>query len=138
MPKFTGEAARHFEPVPEGDYDLVITKIDEQIVREGSKHAGAEMWRISYDIGDGGQKVFSSLVFVQKSFWRISNWWRALGHEVVPDQEIDLPDPAKLIGAQLKAHLIVTEFNGIEQNEIAYFIEPKEGEITKEPRDIPF
>ena len=53
---------------------------------------------------------------------------------MISGKEIELPDPAKLIGAQLKAHLVVNEYNGDPQNDVAYFIEPTE---AKEPLDIP-
>jgi hypothetical protein len=130
MPKFTGEESRKFEPVPEGDYNLTIVKINPETVGERAKNAGAEMWRITYDIEGTNKKVFDNLVFVAKSFWRISNWWRALGQEVLPGKELDTGQPEDHLGSEIKAHLTITEYNGEEQNDIAYFIEPG-------PTDVP-
>jgi hypothetical protein len=139
MPTFVGEESRKFDAVPEGDYVLTITNIDERTAGEKAKHAGAAMWRITYDIGDTGRKVFNSLTFVQESAWRLSNWWRALGRKVIPKEVIDPGNPQDLIGAELQAHLVVTEYNGDPQNDIAYFIEPKPGQVVaKDPPDIPF
>jgi len=138
MPKFTGEASRSFEPVPEGDYDLTITAITRKMASDRAKHPGAEMWHVAYEIGDTGKKVFSNLVFVPETNWRISNWWRALGHEVVPGKELDTGEPEEHFGAQLKAHLSIVDYNGDKQNEIQYYIEPRPGDAVKEPRAIPF
>ena len=104
------------------------------------------MLRVTYDISDTGKKVFDNLVFVDASEWKISNWWRALGFEVVPNQKIDTGESTDLIGRELKAFLSVVEFNGQKQNNIEYFIEPgpdgkaivPQKPADAEPDDIPF
>jgi hypothetical protein len=126
---------------------MMISKINAELTSAKAKNPGVEMWRIQYDIEDTGKKVFDNLVFVKASFWKISNWWRALGHEVIPGQPIDTGEPEQHIGCQLRAHLTVEEYNGDQQNSIAYFIEPKPGDPPKiivprpvdpEPDNIPF
>ena len=137
-PTFTGQGPRSFDPLPEGDYNLVISKINSDIVGSQAKNAGAEMWRVSYDIVSTDRKVFDNLVFVQKSFWRISNWWRALGNEVVPGKEIDLGEPETHLGKTLRAHLSIREYAGAKDNQVEYFIEPKPKSESDEPDSIPF
>jgi hypothetical protein len=146
MPTFEGEAKRKFDPVPEADYELTITDIREDEVGARSKNAGAPMWHVKYEIGETGKKVFDNLVFVKNSFWKISNFWRALGREIIPGKQIDTGDPEDLIGARIKAHLGIREYNGDPQNEITYFIEPGPGgkslivnpNPSTEPDNIPF
>jgi hypothetical protein len=146
MPTFEGEAKRKFDPVPEADYELTISDIREDEVSSRSKNKGATMWHIKYDIGDTGKKVFDNLVFVKNSFWKISNFWRALGREVPPGKQIDTGEPEDLIGARIQAHLGIRVYNGDPQNEIMYFIEPTSGKALvpagptppTEPDNIPF
>ena len=147
MPQFTGEESRKFEALPEGDYELTISRINEESCSERTKNPGAAMWRITYDVGETNRKVFDNIVFVKSSFWRISNWWRALGYEVVPGQSIDTGETTDHIGKSLKAHLTIREFNGDKQNDVAYFIEPAPADgravmvppqKKDEPDDIPF
>jgi hypothetical protein len=149
MPTFTGEAARTFDPVPEGDYVLRIEKINLDVVGQKAKNAGAEMWRIQYAIEGTDKNVFDNLVFVPKSFWRISNWWRAIGNKLVPGQQIDTGEPEDHLGKPVEAHLSIREYNGIKDNQIDYFIEPRPDgtkgaplvvvpSADDEPSDIPF
>jgi hypothetical protein len=155
MPEFTAEAPQQFDPLPEGDYQLVITKIQKDVASERAKNPGAPMWRVIYDVEGTNRKVFDNLVFVPKSFWKISSWWRALGHAIAAGQNVDSGEPEDHIGASLKAHLQTRDWGGVQQNEIAYFIEPNSpapqptrGEAassrspvaaqTGDPADVPF
>ena len=145
-PTFTGQASSQFEPVPEGDYVLTISKIIETLTSKTAKNPEKPMWRISYDIAGTGRKVFDNIVFVKTSEWKISSWWRSLGNEVIPDKQIDTGDSSDLIGRELKANLSIIEFNGQKQNTIEYFIEPgpsgqaivPKKPVDDEPDDIPF
>jgi hypothetical protein len=149
MPKFTGEESRQFGALKEGDYTLKISEIREDVCGEKTKNPGADMWRVTYEVEGTNRKVFDNLVFVKKSYWRISNWWRALGHKVVPGQDIDVGTASDHYGRTLEAHLVVEEYNGDPQNDIAYFIFAKKEDAAsgaivpakkeeKEPDDIPF
>ena len=146
MPTFTGQASNQFDPAPEGEYLLTISKAIETVTSKQAKNPDKPMLRVTYDIGDTGKKVFDNLVFVKASEWKISNWWRALGREVIPDQQIDTGETSDLIGQQVKAYLSIVEFNGTKQNNIEYFIEPgPDGKAIvpakpadAEPDDIPF
>jgi hypothetical protein len=149
MPTVIGQAPRSFEPVPEGDYLLTISKVTEEIISgENAKHKGETMWRLTYDIEGINRKVFDNLIFVPKSFWRVSNWWRALGNEVIPNQPFDTGEPEEHLKKTIRAHISIEQLNSGPDNKIDYYIEPKPGEAAlpaksttpddKEPDNIPF
>lgn len=146
---FTGEESRSFEALAEGDYQLRIEKIHPDVAGQKAKNPGAEMWKITYSVAGSDKKVFDNLTFTQKSFWRISNWWRALGNKLVPGEKIDTGEPEDHLGKPVEAHLSIREYNGAKDNQVDYYIEPKpdgtkSGPLVvppkedDEPQDIPF
>jgi len=111
--------------VPAGDYDVTIVDAAETVSRTSG--AGMIKLTLEVDTADGyagsSVKVFDYLVATPSSAWKIDAFRRALGHEIVKDESVELA-AEELLGRTLRARLKVDEFNGQLNNKVDAWLAP--------------
>jgi hypothetical protein len=114
-----------YQHLPAGDYTVTIVEAVETV----SRTSGADMIKLTLDAEapDGGTvKVFDYLVGSPSSAWKIDAFRRALGHEVVEGEAVELA-AEDLVGRTLRARLKVEEFNGRSNNKVDAWLAPLAG-----------
>lgn len=117
----SNEAPKSYH-LPAGDYPVTIVEASETV----SRSTGADMIKLTLDAEapDGATaKVFDYLVASASSAWKIDAFRRALGHEVVQGEPVELA-AEDLIGRTLRARLKVEEFNGRANNKVEAWLAP--------------
>ena len=118
----SNEAPKSYH-LPAGDYPVTIVEASETV----SRSTGADMIKLTLDAEspDGTQstKVFDDLVASASSAWKIDAFRRALGHEVVQGEPVELA-AEDLVGRTLRARLKVEEFNGRANNKVEAWLAP--------------
>ncbi|BET67421.1 hypothetical protein ASA1KI_23390 [Opitutales bacterium ASA1] len=117
--------------LPAGDYDVTIVEASETV----SRSTGADMIKLTLDAEapDGSTtKVFDYLVATPSSAWKIDAFRRALGHEVVQGEPVELA-AEDLVGRTLRARLKVEEFNGRQNNKVEAWLAPLAGARPTSP-----
>ena len=121
----SNEAPKSYH-LPAGDYPVTIVEASETV----SRSTGADMIKLTLDAEspDGTQstKVFDYLVASASSAWKIDAFRRALGHEVVQGEPVELA-AEDLVGRTLRARLKVEEFNGRANNKVEAWLAPLAG-----------
>ena len=120
----SNEAPKSYH-LPAGDYPVTIVEASETV----SRSTGADMIKLTLDAEapDGATaKVFDYLVASASSAWKIDAFRRALGHEVVQGEPVEL-SAEDLIGRTLRARLKVEEFNGRANNKVEAWLAPLAG-----------
>jgi hypothetical protein len=118
MPSYTSstpqERPDHVEP---GDYQVEVIDAIETVSK-----GGHEMIELKLRTS-AGSLLFDFLVFIPTAFWKIDAFRRALGHEVVQGEPVELA-AEDLIGRTLRARLKVEEFNGRANNKVEAWLAP--------------
>lgn len=117
----SNEAPKSYH-LPAGDYPVTIVEASETV----SRSTGADMIKLTLDAEapDGAtSKVFDYLVASPSSAWKIDAFRRALGHEVVQGEPVELA-AEDLVGRTLRARLKVEEFNGRANNKVEAWLAP--------------
>ncbi len=111
--------------LPAGDYAVTIVEASETV----SRSTGADMIKLTLEAeaSDGSTtKLFDYLVASPSSAWKIDAFRRALGHEVIQGEPVEL-HAHDLVGHTLRARLKVEEFNGRQNNKIEAWLAPLAG-----------
>lgn len=120
----SNEAPKSYH-LPAGDYPVTIVEASETV----SRSSGADMIKLTLeangpdDTTDATIKIFDYLVASPSSAWKIDAFRRALGHEVVQGEAVELA-AEDLIGRTLRARLKVEEFNGRLNNKVEAWLAP--------------
>ena len=122
MPRVDATDKRSFDVLPEGEYNFVIVKASDEI---GSKEPHNPYVHMQLQEPGSKKNVFENLVFTAKSAFKITNFWRALGHDVKRGEPIEFT-AADLQGLSVRAYVSIRLYNGDKQNDVEYFIEPDE------------
>jgi hypothetical protein len=123
-----------FEPVPAGDYRLLI-----EAAKETTSKAGDPMIKTTMGIIGHNKKVFPNLVFSEKCAGILTNLYRALGNQIEEGEAVDF-EASDIVGKEVDAKLKVVTYEGNLKNEVAFYYEPKEEttEADKFMGDKPF
>ena len=122
------------EPLPEGEYLMKATEIDDQTP---SKSSGADMLTVTFSFVDPAHASRRSLndYFVvgnQIAYSKLKKWMRAVG--IAPNPEITKDMIGSAMGRQFKAKLVQEEYNGYINNKlIGYFPSDHESTPPTEP-----
>jgi hypothetical protein len=97
----TNEASsQSFDPVPEGWYDVIVTKV---WVNESEK--GDTYWGLEFEIVNGDfaeRKIFDNLFFTEKTKSRLKLILKRLGYDV--ERPFDL-NPDSMIGRECRVEV---------------------------------
>lgn len=140
MPKFdfteTPDRAE-FEPVPEGEYLCVVSRVDEK-----ETQAGDTMWGIGLEILEGehkGRLIFDNLVFVASCKPRLKVVFHRFGFPV--DEPFDA-SPSDLEGKRIYVTTEIEEYNGKDRNKVTFAgyrpVDAPELEGVGPDDDVPF
>lgn len=108
-----------FQHLPAGDYPVTIVEATETV----SRSTGADMIKLTLEAdgpdetNPGTVKIFDYLVATPSSAWKIDAFRRALGHQIVKGEAVEL-SAADLVGRMLRARLKVEDFNGQQNNKV--------------------
>jgi hypothetical protein len=122
------------EPLPEGEYLMKATEIDDQTP---SKSSGADMLTVTFSFVDPAHASRRSLndYFVvgnQIAYSKLKKWMRAVG--IDPNPEITKDMIGSAMGRQFKAKLVQEEYNGYINNKLnGYFPSDHESTPPTEP-----
>lgn len=114
--------------LPAGDYPVTIVEASETV----SRTSGASMIKLTLeangpdDTTDATIKIFDYLVASPSSAWKIDAFRRALGHEIVKGEAVELA-AEDLVGRTLRARLKVEEYNGHLNNKVEAWLAPLAG-----------
>jgi hypothetical protein len=133
MPRIEATDAGSFEALPEGEYCLIAVKANDGF----SEKTNNEYVRIQFQEADSKKTIFFYAVFTKGSAFRVTNFWRALGHKVKKGDPIEFAAEDIPIGVEVQAYLTTREYNGELQNDIKYFIEPDLTETKKPAAPVP-
>jgi len=118
----SNEAPKSYH-LPAGDYDVTIVEASETV----SRSTGADMIKLTLEAesayGTTKTKVFDYLVASPSSAWKIDLFRRALGHEIIQGEPVEL-HADELVGRTLRARLKVEEFNGRQNNKVEAWLAP--------------
>lgn len=94
------------EPLEEGFYVLMVSKVEEK-----KSSTGNPMLSIEFDVKnvEGNRKVFDNFVLIEKSLWKVKEFFEALGMDASSIVEIDTQE---LVGLELQAKVIQEEYQG--------------------------
>jgi len=112
------------EPLPEGEYLMKATEIDDQTP---SKSSGADMLTVTFSFVDPAHASRRSLndYFVvgnQIAYSKLKKWMRAVG--IDPNPEITKDMIGSAMGRQFKAKLVQEEYNGYTNNKLNGYFPP--------------
>ena len=122
------------EPLPEGEYLMKATEIDDQTP---CKSSGADMLPVTFSFVDPAHASRRSLndYFVvgnQIAYSKLKKWMRAVG--IDPNPEITKDMIGSAMGRQFKAKLVQEEYNGYINNKLnGYFPSDHESTPPTEP-----
>ena len=122
------------EPLPEGEYLMKATEIDDQTP---SKSSGADMLTVTFSCVDPAHASRRSLndYFVvgnQIAYSKLKKWMRAVG--IDPNPEITKDMLGSAMGSQFKSKLVQEEYNGYINNKLnGYFPSDHESTPPTEP-----
>jgi hypothetical protein len=106
--------------VPEGEYLIKVIDAD-----EGISQAGNEMikpvFRVIFEDGTEGPKVYENLVFSEKTKWRVDQFVAACGKHPGKGVQFDL-FPSMIFGWTCRAKLKIETYNGKDRNKVESFI----------------
>ena len=121
--------------LPAGDYPVTIVEASETV----SRSSGVDMIKLTLeangpdDTNDSTVKIFDYLVASPSSAWKIDAFRRALGHEIVKGEAVELA-AEDLIGRTLRARLKVEEYNGHLNNKVEAWLTPTGTASAPAPR----
>jgi len=127
---YTGTQERRggFLPMPEGEYVLTLTDTKTSKTKNGDP-----MVNVTFEVTGGeydGRKVWHNVCFLpkeNKGAGISKHFLKAIGQPF--EGEVDV-EPNDWRGAAIKAHLIITQYNGKDKNEIGEIIvEENTGEV---------
>ena len=112
--------------VPAGKYDVVCVNAE----AKRSKDSGNQMieltWKVMFQDGTEGPKIYDYLVFTPNAFWKIDNCLAACGAHPGEGKDVNL-SPEHFIGQKCRIDVIVGKTNkGNERNEIKDYVLPSE------------
>ena len=102
-----------FEPLPDGQYSLIIEKVEEKNTRNGDPIVS-----IRYRVIEGsktGRKFYENIVFADGILGRSKHFLHVIGQPYEDDSKIT---PAKWIDAKLKATVGMEEYDGKLKNNV--------------------
>jgi len=123
-----GGAGGDFEPLPDGDYDFVISKSEATQTK-----AGKTMYKVQCSVENGpnkGRIVFNNFVISPESPTALSIFFRqmnllGLNREFFNSNPSDHQVAERLKGARFRGQIVTRSFNGQESNEIKQFFTPR-------------
>ncbi len=115
---YTGvnEKGQGFDPIPEGDYNFVITN-----TKESKTTSGDNMVNVTCKVADGtfaGRLVWHNVVFLPKEHKAAGMSKHFLKVIEQPFEGEVIVDPENWIDAFFRAHVKVVEYKGKPKNEI--------------------
>ena len=119
---YTGvsESGGNFTPMPEGNYNLTITDVKESVTKNKDP-----MVNVTFEVSGGeydGRKIWHNVCFLPKDTkgaGMSKHFLKAIDQPF--EGEVDV-DPQAWKGAAVKAHVIITQYNNKDRNEIAEII----------------
>ncbi|WP_038168498.1 DUF669 domain-containing protein [Verrucomicrobium sp. BvORR106] len=132
--------------VKSGEYDLKV--LDSS---ESQSSNGNDMIELKFEVileGDTpGPIIYDNLVFTENSAWKIDQFRRAIGENVVEGEEVEV-DADVFLGKRFRAFLKQEKDrndSSIKRNRVGSYLEPKPGDKTQAPAtsgaeddDLPF
>ena len=128
---YTGvkEFGEGFDPIPEGDYNFVITK-----TKESKTNNGDNMVNATCKVADGanaGRLVWHNVVFLpkdHKAAGMSKHFLKVIGQ---PFEGVVEVDPEAWEGAEFRAHVKIVDYKGKLKNEIDEVYSPEENGETQ-------
>ncbi len=133
MPKIDATDKQSFSPLEEGEYPFLIVKAEDKFGKDEPHNPYVHM-QLQEPVSK--KNVFENVVFSPASAWRVTNFWRALGHNVKKGDPIEF-NGADVQGLEVRAYVTISLYQGDKQNDVAYFVEPDEAELSKPPTPVP-
>lgn len=124
MPRIDWDAVEEndFSPIPEGEYTAIIetardTKKDSNEILKTRN--GDDMWALTLKVTGpthANRKVFTNLIFNEGGYGNIKKLYSAIFGTKLP-KKCDVTD---IEGEEVGIDVIITEYNGKQQNSIPY------------------
>jgi hypothetical protein len=133
MPQIEATDERSFEALPAGEYTLVTVKATDGF----SEKSNNQYVKVQLQEPESKKTIFFYAVFVKSVADKVTNFWRALGHNVKKGELIDFTAADVPIGVELRAWVTTRDYNGDLQNDIKTFILPDPAETKKPAAPVP-
>ena len=133
---YTGvkEFGEGFDPIPEGDYNFIITK-----TKESKTNSGDNMVNATCKVADGtnaGRLVWHNVVFLpkeHKAAGMSKHFLKVIGQ---PFEGVVEVDPEAWEGAEFRAHVKIVDYKGKLKNEIDEVYDAETTALNSEGRPL--
>lgn len=118
---------KSFEPLPAGDYDLVLVSVADK-----KSQAGNQMAILEFQVDGKTRKVKDQIVMIEQVQWKWEQLAAAYGQFADAGQPLEV-DTDDFIGKTCRAHLKIEPYrdkdgNEKQTNRIDYYIAKEDGE----------
>jgi hypothetical protein len=134
MPSYiSGQQSKRTDCHKDGNYLLAVIGAEEKTSSKGSEMIELKLEVIGPDIEEGqGAILFDYLVFTESAAWKIDQFRRACGENIVEGKEVEV-EASDLEGKSVEAHLVIEEFKGKKRNKVGDYINPNAEKDGTEP-----
>lgn len=99
------------EPLPEGEYDMTINRVEATV-----SSTGKDMLKVAFEESESGNYVWTNYVIQDNCLWKLKELLDAVGMDTSGALDFD---ESELVGQQVLVRVTQEEYNGQIKNNVA-------------------